>query len=83
MYSILLIRYRLLYHEALILDLEEQGYQSSAEYLRQLVHYQEELRKEHGPDSKVCARPHLIKCKDELDLLFRSLRTAEAAHYDG
>lgn len=77
------IRHRLQYHDALILDLQEQGYPSSADYLVQLIEYQDHLRTEHGPDTKVWNRPQLIKCKEELDRLFCSLRKAEKAHYEG
>lgn len=45
--------------------------------------YQEALRQEHGPDTKVWTRPQLIKSKEELDVLFDGLRTAEQAHYNG
>lgn len=72
-----------MYHEALIKDLQEQHYPSSAEYLKQLVDYQEALRQEHGPDTKVWSRPQLIKSKEELDVLFDGLKAAENAHYTG
>lgn len=75
--------YRLQYHEALIKDLQEQNYPSSAAYLKQLVDYQEALRQEHGPDTKVWARPQLIKSKEELNVLFEGLKSAEQAHYNG
>lgn len=51
--------------------------------MRQLVDYQEALRQEHGPDTKVWCQPQLIKCKDELERVFAALRNAEAAHYEG
>lgn len=72
-----------MYHEALIMDLQEQNYPSSAQYLAQLVEYQEALRQKHGPDTKVWARPQLIKSKEELDVLFDGLKAAEKAHHNG
>lgn len=72
-----------MYHEALIKDLQEQNYPGSAEYLKQLIEYQEQLRQEHGPDTKVWSRPQLIKSKKELDILFDGFKAAEKAHYQG
>ncbi|KAF2882661.1 hypothetical protein ILUMI_23525 [Ignelater luminosus] len=74
-------RVRLPYHEALLLELEEDGYTSSAEFLKQLIQYQEDMRREHGPDSVVSSRPRLLDCRKELDRLYSGLKTAEGAHY--
>lgn len=65
------------------MELEEDGYTSSAEFLRQLIQYQEDMRREHGPDSVVSSRPRLLDCKKELDILYKGLQTAEGAHYIG
>lgn len=63
--------------------MHEEGFTSSEEFLKQLLQYQEDLIREHGPDSVVGSRPKLIDCKQQIDLLYKGLKTAEGAHFVG
>lgn len=69
------------YHEAILAELEEDDYLSSATFLKQLIEFQEEQREEHGPDSVISSRPRLLTCKDVIDVLCNGLKIAEDAHY--
>ncbi|XP_031339636.1 uncharacterized protein LOC116168108 [Photinus pyralis] len=74
-------RYRLPYYDSVLADLMERGLTNTEQFLRQLVQYQEELRKEQGPDSIMSRRPRLRESRDELDLVYRGLANAEVAHF--
>lgn len=65
------------------MDLQEADRPNSSAYLKQLVEYQEELRRQHGPDTKVWSRPRLVDEKAEIDRLAVALEKAETAHYEG
>lgn len=77
----MILRFRLPYHEAILKELEEDDYLSSATFLKQLIDFQEELREEHGLDSVVSSRPRLLTCKEIIDILCDGLKKAEDAHY--
>lgn len=79
----MILRYRLPHHEYVLIELEEDGYVSSAAFLRQLIDFQEDLREQHGPDSIVCTRPRLMTCNETIDFLRQGLVVAEEAHYAG
>lgn len=68
-------------HQALFCELEEQSLPSSAALLKQLIDYQKWLRKSHGPDSRIWARPRLIVSPDILNILVDGFKAAEWAHY--
>lgn len=69
-------------HRALVEELEENGYLSSASFLQQLIDFHEALRNEHGPDTPVWCRPRLIEQKEVLIELAETFKIAEAAHFD-
>ncbi|XP_044255981.1 tetratricopeptide repeat protein 29-like [Tribolium madens] len=73
-------RFRLPYHEALLAELTESGYTSTAEFIKQLLDLQEKTRKKAGPGTHIWLRPQLINSKQNLDLLTQYLTKAERAH---
>ncbi|KAJ8977931.1 hypothetical protein NQ317_002905 [Molorchus minor] len=77
-YSLEEIRqHRLPFHEALICNLCDSGYEYTANFISQLFEVQEKLRKEGGPYSQIWTRPQLINCKKELNDLCDRLIKAE------
>lgn len=78
----LFCRHRLPLHQALVEELQENGYLSSASFLQQLIDYNEFLRNESGPDTPVWCRPRLIDRKDVLTDLAETFKKAEIAHFD-
>lgn len=68
-------------HHALFAELEEQSLPSSAAFLKQIIDYQKWLRKSHGPDSRIWARPRLRNCPEILNKLVEGFKAAERAHY--
>ncbi|GJQ81199.1 hypothetical protein Trydic_g23367 [Trypoxylus dichotomus] len=74
-------RYRMMLHQALFCELEEQNLPSSAALLKQLIDYQKWLRKSHGPDSWFWARPRLTHSPAILNKLVDGFKKAEKAHY--
>lgn len=77
-YSIDEIReYKLPYDEALLINLEEKGYISSAAFIKQLIDCQTEAREQAGPTSNLWLRPQLKYSKPELKILSDALCKAE------
>ncbi|XP_044748880.1 uncharacterized protein LOC123309718 [Coccinella septempunctata] len=74
------IRYRLPPHEALLRAIGQDGYKNTAEYMKQLIDYQEYVRNFYGPDTNVWLRPRLKYNMDILYHLRDGLATAEKAH---
>lgn len=74
------IRYHLPPHEALIRAIDQDGYKHTAEYMKQLIDYQEYVRNFYGPDTNIWLRPRLIHNMDILYHLRDGLATAEKAH---
>ncbi|KAK9704568.1 hypothetical protein QE152_g27799 [Popillia japonica] len=75
-------RYRMPLHQALFCELEEKDLPSSAALLHQLIDYQKWLRKSHGPDSRIWARPRLVYSAEVLKTLVEGFTLAEKAHYE-
>ncbi|KAK9704566.1 hypothetical protein QE152_g27798 [Popillia japonica] len=73
-------RYRLPLHQALFLELEEQNLLSSLAFLHQMIDYQKYMRRTHGPNSKLWAKPRLVRSPAILKLLVEGLKAAEYAH---
>ncbi|RZB40824.1 hypothetical protein BDFB_013893 [Asbolus verrucosus] len=76
-------RFRLPYHEALLAELVESNHESTAEFIKQLLEYQEKIRKRFGPGTVIWLRPQLINSKYQLDTLTKGLTKAENAHNSG
>ncbi|XP_018331833.1 uncharacterized protein LOC108741507 isoform X2 [Agrilus planipennis] len=70
-------------HEALISELNEDGYISSAHFISQLITYQKQQVEIHGEDSKIGLRPKLINFPEYLQKLYDTFKEAEIAHYEG
>uniref|UniRef100_A0AAR5P3I2 Tetratricopeptide repeat protein 29 n=1 Tax=Dendroctonus ponderosae TaxID=77166 RepID=A0AAR5P3I2_DENPD len=75
--------FKLPFHEALILQLEETGYASTEAYIQQLFQIDEQLRLEAGPQSFVWTRPALRHSDNELKKLSDALMQAEDEHKKG
>ncbi|XP_065173459.1 uncharacterized protein [Atheta coriaria] len=73
-------RFRLPFHEALLAELEEDGYFHTAKFLSQLMEYQEAYRADHSYDVIIQARPVLKESNDQLTYLYDNLKKAETAH---
>ncbi|KAG5889658.1 hypothetical protein JTB14_028936 [Gonioctena quinquepunctata] len=71
---------KLPYVEALLMGLEEKGYVSTASYLKELFHYQEQMRQQAGVGTNVWFRPQLIHSKKNLQYLSNGLRSSEDSH---
>lgn len=70
-------RFRIPYHEALCLELDEDGFCEAAKFFRLLIQYQEDMRNEAGPESFIWFYPQLVNEKDKLDILKKGLQEAE------
>ncbi|KAK9875854.1 hypothetical protein WA026_009641 [Henosepilachna vigintioctopunctata] len=75
-----ILRYRLPPHEALLRSISQDGFHSTCEYIRQLITYQEYVRKLHGPDTSVWSKPRLLERMDILNQLKEGLYKAERAN---
>ncbi|KAJ8967884.1 hypothetical protein NQ317_013786 [Molorchus minor] len=73
-------QFRMPYHEALLTNLEENNYVITAEYIRQLFRFQQQLREKAGPVSPLLARPQLYLSKNELNYLCDSVMKTEDYH---
>ncbi|RLU26810.1 hypothetical protein DMN91_000607 [Ooceraea biroi] len=72
-------RFHLPPHEAIIDELEEDGYKESAQYLRELFELDEETRKEAGPGTLIWKKPRLKENKDAMMRLKEGLMAFERA----
>lgn len=70
-------RHRIPYHEALYLELVEDGYFSSADYINRLMKYQNEFRSKSDKESPIMKKPLLQDSKDTLKSLYIGFRDAE------
>lgn len=75
----LLSRHRIPYHEALYLELQEDGLTESANFLHSLIEYQDAIRSKSEPESLVWSRPLLKDHREMIDELYNGIRTAETA----
>ncbi|CAG9814242.1 unnamed protein product [Phaedon cochleariae] len=75
-------QYRLPYHEALLINLREQGFICTASFIQELFNFQEELRQQAGPVSHIWLRPQLIYSRAELDHLKQGLIKSEEYHME-
>ncbi|XP_017780829.1 PREDICTED: tetratricopeptide repeat protein 29-like [Nicrophorus vespilloides] len=76
-------RFRLPYDQAIMEELEEKGFTNSREYLKLLMQWQENYRKEHHHEIVVMARPLLRHTTVVLDYLSAGFSEAETAHFSG
>ncbi|XP_072397685.1 uncharacterized protein [Diabrotica undecimpunctata] len=72
--------FRLPLHEALIINLKDSGFLSTSSYIKELIDYQENMRKSSGPGSNIFVLPQIKFAKDELGILSHSLKAAEKFH---
>uniref|UniRef100_A0A6P7GQ67 Tetratricopeptide repeat protein 29 n=1 Tax=Diabrotica virgifera virgifera TaxID=50390 RepID=A0A6P7GQ67_DIAVI len=83
-YTISEIReFRLPYHEALIINLQDSGFLSASSYVKDLIDYQENMRKSAEPGSNILILPQIKFAKEELVILSQSLKAAEQFHFEG
>lgn len=75
----MILRHRIPYEEALLLELQEDGYIESSNYLRSLLMYQSEMREKAGRDSYIWVKPLLKDNRELLDKLYNGLKNTEAA----
>ncbi|XP_072397684.1 uncharacterized protein [Diabrotica undecimpunctata] len=75
--------FRLPFHEALIINLQDSGFLSASSYVKELIDYQENMRKSSGPGSNIFILPQLKFAKDELTTISQSLKAAETFHFEG
>uniref|UniRef100_A0A6P7GF22 Tetratricopeptide repeat protein 29 n=1 Tax=Diabrotica virgifera virgifera TaxID=50390 RepID=A0A6P7GF22_DIAVI len=75
--------FRLPLHEALIINLKESGFISASSYIKELIDYQENMRKLSGPGSTTFVLPQIKFAKEQLGILSQSLKTAERFHEAG
>ncbi|XP_050303380.1 uncharacterized protein LOC126741101 [Anthonomus grandis grandis] len=75
--------FKLPYHEALMLMLEENGCDASLGYLEQLFEHDERLHKEAGPQSFIWNCPYLKHSDNELKKLSDALVEAEKENKSG
>ncbi|XP_076250979.1 tetratricopeptide repeat protein 29-like [Rhynchophorus ferrugineus] len=73
-------QFKLPYHEALLLQLEESGYANTEEYIKYMFDFQEQLRISAGPHSNMWNRPILKHSDVELRKLSEALIKAEDYH---
>nr|XP_022909221.1 uncharacterized protein LOC111420467 isoform X1 [Onthophagus taurus] len=73
-------RYRMPLHEAIEIEMDELQLTNAASFLRQLINYQEEMRRSNGPESKVWSKPRIIDRSDVLTNLSNCFKAAETAH---
>lgn len=76
-------RHRISYHEALILELEEDGFHEAANFLKLLIDFQDRMRYEAGPESYVWFYPQLKLEKERLIIMYDGLKNAETAKLSG
>ncbi|XP_050466866.1 uncharacterized protein LOC126859522 [Cataglyphis hispanica] len=76
-------RFHLPLHEAIIHELEENGYEESIRYLKELFELDEETRKETGPGTLTWKKPRLKDNKDALKCLKEGLIACEQAKNAG
>lgn len=76
-------RFRIPYHEALSMELDEDGFLESSLYLKMLINYQDTFRQRAGEESYQWFYPQLKFEKDKLDILYEGLRNAESAKQAG
>jgi len=76
-------RFRLPPHEAIIHELDENNYEESIRYLRELFELDDEIRREAGPDTLTWMKPHLKNNKDALLRLRDGLIAVERAKNAG
>lgn len=76
-------RFYLPFHEAVIHELEENGYEESIRYLKELFELDEETRKEAGPGTLTWKKPRLKDNKDAMKCLKKGLIAFEQAKYAG
>lgn len=60
--------------------LNRNGFTNSAEYLRQLIEFQDAYRNAAGEESIIWQRPRLMYQQNELEYLAEKLQQAEEAH---
>ncbi|XP_044749496.1 uncharacterized protein LOC123310153 [Coccinella septempunctata] len=75
-----IIAYRLPLHEAILRKLNRNGFYSSAEYLRQLIDFQDAYRMAAGEESIIWQRPRLMYQQNLLEHLAEKLQQAEQAN---
>ncbi|XP_072754856.1 uncharacterized protein [Anoplolepis gracilipes] len=76
-------RFHLPTHEAIIRELEENGYEESVSYLKELFELDEETRREAGPGTLTWKKPRLKDNKDALIRLKGGLIALEQAKNAG
>lgn len=76
-------RFRIPYHEALCLELEEDGCYEAATFFRMLIQFQEDMRSEAGPGSLIWLYPQLKDEKDKLNKVYKGLKAAQEAKQQG
>ncbi|XP_057667605.1 uncharacterized protein LOC130900761 [Diorhabda carinulata] len=80
-YNITQIReLRLPYHEAIFANMEEKSYVSSVAFGKELLNFQDNLRKDSPQGSVAFSKPMLQYDKEKFTLLMESLRKAEDNH---
>ncbi|GLV36098.1 hypothetical protein CBL_01862 [Carabus blaptoides fortunei] len=72
-------RHRIPYHEALYLELQEEGFAESANFLRSLIEYQDAIRNKAEPESLVWSKPLLKDHPEMIDELYNGIKSAEKA----
>lgn len=72
--------FRLPYHEALTINLQEKGFVSTASYINELIIFQDEMRKDAPPGSSIAMRPQLKYSREEIVHLADRLKMAEIYH---
>ncbi|XP_045480028.1 uncharacterized protein LOC123684700 [Harmonia axyridis] len=75
-----IIAYRLPLHEAILRKLNKNEFFNSAEYLKQLIDFQDAYRNAAGEESIIWQRPRLMYQQDILEHLSEKLQQAESAH---
>lgn len=76
-------RYRVPYHEAVVLELEEIGYEYAANYFKMLFNFDEEMRIKIGPGTVIWSNPRLRERDEFLDRLKIGLVKANKAIIEG
>ena len=76
-------RFRIPHHEAVILELEEEGLEDTVQYLKILFEEDEEMRIKAGPGTQVWKKPRLKNDKIFVEQLKTGLSTAEVAKKSG
>lgn len=71
------------YYDALVTNLAEKGFASTASFIEQLVEFQTKAREEAGPGSNIWMRPQLRYSHKELKYLSGELQKAEEFNFNG